>query len=132
MLELINKYNEKYFLHLNTMESKVGDNLPPTSAQSFIRENSTFPALVLNSKPTNRFYHSVYDDAENIKFVYHNTSSNFTELSTISEESVFPAESIQLAIRNVSTALAFTLYELVTSSPYTGQLGGNAALVIFF
>lgn len=76
----------------------------------------------------NRFYHSIYDNEKNIEFVYKNTSQDFTALVDWSKETVFKP-SIQLSIRNISSALAFTLYQLVTDKEYNGNLAANPYLI---
>lgn len=128
MADLLAKYNRQFSLNVNTIAS-ITDNLPPTSAQSFLRENITFPAVILNSKPLNRYYHSIYDDNFNINYTYYNTTEDFTILPALTDIGNFPHDSIQVAIRNVSTTIAFTLYEMVTGTAYTGDKAGNAALV---
>lgn len=130
-LNLTKKYNREFGLGFSVSDA-VGDNLPPTSAQSFLRANRTFPAVIVNSKPSNRFYHSIYDDTENIGFHYYNGSAawNLTGLIKMNEIDAmpYPSASIQMAIRNVSSTLAFTLYEMVKGDEYTGDLGGNPVL----
>lgn len=129
ILNLMNKYNEKYNLNVSTIEQITENNFPPTSAQSFLRENFTLPALVLQSKPKNPFYHSLYDDSVNLDYKYENTSLDFTELSDLRKEDYnFKSNSIQMAIRNMSTVLAFTIYELVAGEQYTGLEGASAIL----
>lgn len=125
---LLDKYNEHFQLNV-TSTMKFTQNLPPTSAQSFLRENLTFPAIIINSNATNRFYHSVYDNIANIRYKYYNTSNDFTTLASFTDETEFPAESIQMKIRNMSSALAFTLFEMVTKSNYSVSNGANPILV---
>lgn len=130
-LKLIQKYNEHNQLGFNASDA-FGDNFPPTSAQSFLRANRTFPAVTVNSKPSNRFYHSIYDDTVNIGFHFYNGSASFdlTGLMTRQQidETPYPSASIQMAVRNVSTTLAYTLYEMVKGEEYKGDLGGNPVL----
>lgn len=125
---LFQKYNDKYFFNVTTT-AKISENLPPTSAQSFLREHSLFPAIILNSKPENKFLHSIYDDDININYKYYNTSKNFTNLDQIINLQNFPHNSIQIVIRNVSTVLATTVYELLVGKPYSGDDGANVILV---
>lgn len=122
------KYNQQFSFNISTTD-KVTHNLPPTSAQSFLRDNITFPAVVLNSNPQNRFYHSIFDDQANIKFKYFNTTQDFTEATALNDNLDFPANSIQLAIRNVSTVLAASLYQMITGDPYKLDKGSNPVLV---
>lgn len=88
--------------------------------------------MVLNSIPQNRFYHSIYDDQDNIKYKYFNTSRDFSVMTTLSDNLGFPENSIQLAIRNVSTVLAATLYEMITGDAYGRDKGSNPILVSEF
>lgn len=98
-------------------ELKVGTNIPPTSAQSFLRKNQSFPVLILNSKPQNRYYHSIYDNAANVGFKYSNhTEQNYTKLMSTEEAlQYFSAESVQMKIRNVSTSVALALSQMLFS-----------------
>lgn len=100
--------------------------LPPFSAQTFWKENLTFPALVLTSTPSNKFYHSVFDDATNLNFTYMNRSGvDFMQLEPITAQD----DSIQYKIRNFATLLGITLYNLATAKNYTDELGVNVALI---
>uniref|UniRef100_A0A1L8DM59 Nicastrin n=1 Tax=Nyssomyia neivai TaxID=330878 RepID=A0A1L8DM59_9DIPT len=124
--QIMQKYSSKFGMNVTTV-NKMQGNLPPTSAQSFLKENINFPAVVLNSPPTNRFYHSIFDDDDNINFVYGNTSKNFLTLEDLSAPSAdFTADSIQMSIRNISSIVAFSLYEMVTGEVYPDPLGGSA------
>lgn len=128
---LLKNYNERNELNVNTLPL-VTPNLPPTSAQSFLRDNVTFPAVILYSNSgsnKNRFYHSIYDDEHNINFKYHNTSKDFTELIRLSAPTNYPLDSIQTAIRNVSTVLAYSVYEIITNKSITDNMGANPYLV---
>ncbi|XP_055385114.1 nicastrin [Condylostylus longicornis] len=118
LLQLLNSYNRQFNISFDSMETF---NLPPTSAQSFLRENLSFPVAILNSKPTNKFYHSIYDDAYNIKYKYYNKSElyNFNELMNSKKAAdLFNGDSIQMKIRNISSVVAFALYEMLTDSTY--------------
>ncbi len=85
--------------------------------------------MVLNSNPQNRFYHSIFDDQDNIQFKYYNTTEDFTAAMPLNDDVGFPANSIQLAIRNVSTVLAASIFQMITGDPYTGDKGSNPILV---
>lgn len=124
------KYNEKFNLNISTV-TKLTTNLPPTSSQSFLRENITFPAIIINSNATNHFYHSVYDDLRNIQYKYYNTSQDFTTLSSLRDDvaNEFPIDSIQMHIRNVSSAIALTVYEMYSNIEYDLESGSNPVLV---
>ncbi|XP_037945644.1 nicastrin [Teleopsis dalmanni] len=98
--------------------NNVGMRMPPTSAQSFLRKNIKFPAFVLNARPQNRYYHSIYDDMDNMNFTYGNTTLNFTGLKDVAEHFVFAPDSIQMKIRNISTVIALSLYETLTGVSY--------------
>lgn len=121
-------YSQKFEFNMSITD-KITNNLPPTSAQSFLRENLTFPAVVLSSNPQNRFYHSIFDDQNNIEFKYYNTSQDFTTIAERNDKSDFPDSSIQLAIRNVSTVLAAAIYEIITGSPYSADKTTNPVMV---
>ncbi len=109
-------------------------NLPPTSAQSFLVENNTFPAIILNSADkTNRFYHSIFDDAENLGYVYQNTSQNLDALDEIGKDTKFDVASIQMKIRNVSSLIGLSLYEIIAGQEFKGnQLASSVLLDEFF
>lgn len=128
---LLDNYNSKNELNVHTL-SLSGPNVPPTSAQSFLRDNVSFPAVILYSdsnKNKNRFYHSIYDDQHNINFKYYNTSKDFTDLNDLSAPGGYPLDSIQIAVRNVSTVLAYSLYELIMVEPIANSSGANPHLV---
>lgn len=106
----------KKTLNLNVKISDVvTDNIPPVSAQTFLRENSSFPAFVVaTKKPENKFYHSVYDDDTNLNYTYHNTSKDFDDLpSTDDDSSEFPSTSVQIKIRNIASLIALGLYDIL-------------------
>lgn len=120
---------QKYRFNFDVERKTTKTHLPPTSAQTFLRENDQFPALIFYSdKNKNRFYHSIYDNEKNIDFVYWNTSRNFIELVNLTESKKL-RPSIQLAIRNVSSSLAFSLYNLVTGTTYDDNLAANPYLI---
>lgn len=122
-------YSHGKFFTIGVNQTK-SSNLPPTSAQSFLRENTTFPAVILYSNTNkNRFYHSIYDDEENIGFVYQNRSQDFTTLLSLSETPFDGKNKIQMAIRNYASALAFSLYEMITAESHSGDLGANPYLI---
>ncbi|XP_055923989.1 nicastrin isoform X2 [Eupeodes corollae] len=128
-LTKIRFYSNKFHLKVN-FNSVLSENLPPTSAQSFLRANLTFPAVILNSKPTNKFYHSIYDDQYNIAFSYGNTSMDFSVLmETDLAPDHFHVDSVQMKIRNVSSALALGLYEILSGEVYNGDKLANPILV---
>uniref|UniRef100_A0A6B2EHY2 Nicastrin n=1 Tax=Phlebotomus kandelakii TaxID=1109342 RepID=A0A6B2EHY2_9DIPT len=124
--QLMSKYSSKFSMNVTTM-NRMQDNMPPTSAQSFLREDINFPAVVINSPPTNRFYHSIFDDDININYVYGNTSKNFLTLEDLSSPSPdFTRDSIQLGVRNISSIVAFSLYEMITGEEYRETLGASS------
>lgn len=108
----------------------VATNLPPTSAQTFLRHNQSFPAVIFYSNANkNRFYHSIYDNEQNIGFVYQNTTLDFTTLINLAESTSISSNAIQMAIRNYSSALSFSLYERIEGKKYEGDLGANPYLI---
>ncbi|XP_055616243.1 nicastrin [Toxorhynchites rutilus septentrionalis] len=107
-------------------------NLPPVSSQSFLRFNASFPSVIVTSAPANHFYHSIYDDNENLKFVYgnHSGEQDFTQLENIAQKNEFFAEdSVQIRLRNVSSLLGMVIYELVTGTRYDPKFGTNSVLI---
>lgn len=108
----IGYYNNELKLGLKVTNEQT-DNIPPVSAQMFLRENASFPALVLAAKrPENKFYHSVFDDAGNLNFTYQNSSVDFDLLDSY-DNSSFPKDSVQIKIRNIATALGLGIYDLI-------------------
>lgn len=111
----------KYDFHIN-FENSIGYQMPPTSAQSFLRKNVSFPAAILNAPPRNRFYHSIYDDGKNLKFNYTNSSMDYTKLMGQTEAlKYFGADDVQMKIRNVSAVIAMSLYDILTGKEYLGE-----------
>ncbi|XP_051163506.1 nicastrin [Leptopilina boulardi] len=85
VIELGQLSTGELFLHTNNMENNqivldlktslaatiLKDSVPPTSVQSFLKENSTLPTIVLTDygeKFTNNYYHSFLDDKENVDY----------------------------------------------------------------
>lgn len=119
LLQRLNSYAQspRYDFHVN-IDSNVGYHLPPTSAQSFLSHNETFPAFILNAVPGNKYYHSIYDDLENVAFVYANTSQDYTVLADVGDTKNFKLDSLQMKVRNVSSIVAMALYETLTEKQY--------------
>lgn len=129
ILNLLTKYNNLHSLNVSN-EKIVTENLPPVSAQSFLKENVNFPVVIITSKPNNKFFHSVFDEVSNLNYTYENTSIDFSQLEKLSEiNKYFANNSIQMKIRNVSTLIAMSIYELVTNKIYEGDNGASSALV---
>lgn len=131
LLSALEKYNRAHSLGV-TVTARLQPDQPPSAVQSFLRDNATaWPTVALASPASNRYLHSMYDDAHNVRFTYANTSKDFERLEDVSLPAAgapFANDSLQMAVRNVSTVLAFTLYELVTGRPYSGRLGASAVL----
>lgn len=129
-VESINHYKNQLKLNV-TVNSRVTNDLPPVSAQTFLRENSSFPVLIVATrKPTNKFYHSVYDDVNNLNFTYQNTSLDFDQLPNAHDSSEFAASSVQVKIRDVSTAIALAVYDMLYDDhKFTQDLVGSARFV---
>lgn len=91
------------------------NDIPPTSANSFLRANKSLPIVIINSEPSNRFLHSIYDTDLNINYHYKNISgANFLNIFPLDDWTKdFNASDIQMGIRNLSTVLAYSLYEEV-------------------
>lgn len=110
------KYNVYNKSHFNITPTVFHTNdIPPTSANSFLRVNKSMPVVIINSEPSNRFLHSIYDTDLNINFQYKNISGvNFLDLFPLDDWTRhFNASDIQMGIRNLSTVLAYSLYEVV-------------------
>lgn len=121
---------KRYGFNYNFTRVTTEKDLPPTSSQSFLREYNRFPSVIFYSNTNkNRFYHSIYDNETNIDFVYRNTSKDFTNLVDLRGSLVEFEGSIQSSIRNISSALAFSLFEMITERPYGIQLGANPFLI---
>lgn len=105
--------------------------MPPTSAQSFLRESMSFPVIVVATrKPLNQFYHSIYDDVKNLNYTYFNTSKDFDQLDDLSSnEGPIPSSSVQVKIRNISTVLAMGIYEMITGGKYTKSLAASSVMI---
>ncbi|KAH8383225.1 hypothetical protein KR009_007484 [Drosophila setifemur] len=129
LLEQLNTYakSPRYGFNLN-IQSELSAHIPPTSAQSFLRRDSKFPALILNARPTNKYYHSIYDDVDNVDFKYANTSQDFTQLTEVGDFKTLKADSLQMKVRNVSTIVALALYQTLTGKEYTGTKVANPLL----
>ena len=128
-MSILEKYTKNYRIPIS-LTNVLSNNLPPTSSQSFLRNNITFPAVIINSDSENKFYHSIYDDEENIDFEYKNTSADFTKLDNIYNlQSTYSTDSIQMKIRNISSTIAFTIYELITNKEYNKDQGASLVLV---
>lgn len=113
----VQAYNSKFGFNVS-ITSRGTNDIPPVSAQTFLRENSSFPALVLAAKkPENKFYHSVFDDAGNLKYNYYNTSIDFDQLDNPFESNKFSGFSVQIKIRNIATLLALGVYEMLVDDP---------------
>lgn len=132
IVKAVERINLSFDFHIRMDSPVLTKSLPPLSSHSFLRQNASFPSVMLTSIPGNRFYHSIYDDNENLKFVYgnHSTEVDFTKLENLSQPNKFFAEdSVQIRIRNVSSLLGMAIYELVADKPYPERLGTSSFLV---
>ncbi|XP_017031604.1 nicastrin isoform X2 [Drosophila kikkawai] len=129
LLGQLNNYARasRYGFNLN-IQSEISAHIPPTSAQSFLRRDPNFRALILNARPTNKYYHSIYDDAKNIDFTYANTSKDFTQLADVGDFKGLKADSLQMKVRNISSIVALALYQTLTGKEYTGTKVANPLL----
>lgn len=129
LLDGLKRFNDKFHFDID-MQLKVQANIPPTSAQTFLRDNQSFPAMIFYSDSNkNQFYHSVYDDQQNIGYIYKNTSLDFTTLMDLSTMEPFGPDSIQIRTRNIATMLANALYAWITATDYDGNDGANPVLI---
>lgn len=124
----------EYYKNLLKLDVKlsnvVSDNIPPVSAQTFLRENSTFPAFVIATKqPENKFYHSIYDDMNNLNYTYKNTSKDFDQLFNVSDKSDFVRSSVQIKIQNLATLIALGIHDMLTEKKYNQTQIASAVLV---
>ncbi|XP_058812437.1 nicastrin [Topomyia yanbarensis] len=130
--QLLERINLSFRFNIQTEVPILTKNLPPVSSNSFLRENASFPSVILTSTAGNRFYHSIYDDNENLKFVYGNHSKDvdYTQLENLSTRNTFFVEdSIQMRIRNVSSLLGMAIFELITRTSYAAHFGTNSVLI---
>ncbi|KAH8288623.1 hypothetical protein KR054_006753 [Drosophila jambulina] len=129
LLGQLNNYAKtpRYGFNLN-IQSEISAHIPPTSAQSFLRRDPNFRALILNARPTNKYYHSIYDDVDNVDFTYANTSQDFTQLADVSDFKGMKADSLQMKVRNISSIVALALYQRLTGKEYTGTKVANPLL----
>lgn len=124
----------EYYKNLLKLDVKlsnvVSDNIPPVSAQTFLRENSTFPAFVIATKqPENKFYHSIYDDMKNLNYSYKNTSKDFDQLFNVGDKSDFVRSSVQIKIQNLATLIALGIHDMLTEKKYNQTQIASAVLV---
>jgi nicastrin len=127
----ISFYSNKLTLNVEINPEET-DNIPPVSAQMFLRENMTFPALIVAAKePLNKFYHSIYDDANNLNYTYQNSSRDFDQTDSVGGNSPFADTSVQIKIRNIATALGLAVYDMLVDDPkkYTPNMIASAELV---
>lgn len=133
LVSALEKYSRAFGLGVS-VEQRVQADQPPSAVQSFLRDgaeaNVSWPTVALRSPPANRYLHSLYDDVENVGFRYANTSRDCERLEAAElRDAAFAAQSVQMGVRNVSTALALALYELVTGRPVAAPRGASAVLV---
>ncbi|EAA01208.4 AGAP001734-PA [Anopheles gambiae str. PEST] len=132
--ELLRKINQQFGFGIQAGQPVMTTNLPPVSAQSFLRENITFPAVIVASRPANRFYHSIYDDQENLHYRYgnHSRKYDFTQLEDLDlgdRSDLYGKDSIQMRIRNASSLIGMSIYELLTGRAYGQRNGTNSVLI---
>lgn len=132
LMSKYNVYNDNKDDFNITASAFNTNRLPPTSANTFLKANKSMPVVILNAKPTNQFLHSIYDTDLNIHFEYKNKSGqDFLKLFPLNDwRGHFNATDIQMGIRNLSTVLAYSLYEVVTKETLNGPTeGGNPFLI---
>ncbi|KAH8278521.1 hypothetical protein KR018_004353, partial [Drosophila ironensis] len=129
LLKQLNTYAQspRYGFNLN-IQSEMSAHIPPTSAQSFLRRDRKFPAVILNARPTNSYYHSIYDDLDNVNFIYANTSEDFSQPAEVQDFKTLAANSLQMKVRNISSIVALALYETLTGKEYTSTKVANPLL----
>uniref|UniRef100_U5EXI1 Nicastrin n=1 Tax=Corethrella appendiculata TaxID=1370023 RepID=U5EXI1_9DIPT len=132
LMDKIRSYSRRFGLNITAKNILQRNNLPPVSAQSFLRENITFKSLIVQSEPKNTFYHSIYDDAVNIDFNYRNISAtrDYTKLENLNNvNNDYPNDSIQMRIRNISTILGISIYEFVANKSYIQGSAASSILI---
>ncbi|XP_046383107.1 nicastrin [Ischnura elegans] len=105
-------------INLNFMNANA-TSLPPASLQMFKHFSKGLPGLVLADFAdhfTNRYYHSIFDNASLMKYKYANGSD-------------IEPNSVQVLLSNVSSALAKSLYQYLTNEKYSGIGEDTAPLV---
>lgn len=129
-MDSVQHYRQQLKLNVKITSKKTND-IPPVSAQSFLRENITFPAFVLaTSKPDNKFLHSVYDDAQNLNFTYFNTSRSLEALHNAHDASEFSADTIQAKIREVATVVGLAVFDIVNGGDHKYNQNQVASAVV--
>lgn len=128
-VESLQYYNSQLKMNVS-IQAETTNNIPPVSAQTFLRENASFPVIVIaTKKPENKFYHSIYDNEENINFTYRNTSKDFDLLDIVGASNEFSDSTIQIKIRNVATIIALGIYDILKDNKYTQSQIASSALV---
>lgn len=126
LISKVNKYNDFYKFGIKAVD-KLQDNLPPFSAQTFLRMNEAFSAMILTGEHQNKFYQSIFDDDRNLNFTYMNrTDEDFMELEVLDASRTL--ENVQYRIRNMTTLIGMILYEMVTGQEHQ-KLSVNVGLV---
>ncbi|XP_077284320.1 nicastrin [Arctopsyche grandis] len=117
---------------------EVGDNIPPSSVHSFLRFlNSSVTQMasvvLADHGPNfkNKYYQSVLDNKLNLNYLYSNLSTDVKRGSDGVEfpDSKYPAGSVQVRLADISTAIAYALYEHVTDKPYDGKIRASPFIV---
>ncbi|XP_059482023.1 nicastrin [Neocloeon triangulifer] len=93
--------------------------LPPVSLQSFVKADSKLPGVAITDYDqsfTNNFYHSILDDSKLLGFSYLNGTTA-------------APDSIQTFLADLSTALGWSIYELMAKKPYSGTARVNSSMV---
>lgn len=96
--------------------------IPPSSLQSFARAKADIPGIVVTdhgSAYKNRFYNSMFDDADSINYRYY----------PLNETAKIPKDSVQYHIANVSNVLARTIYQEIKRREYRDSVAANVTIV---
>lgn len=116
-LTLLKKYAKD--VDINEYKGQI----PPASFQTFLKNYTDMAGIVVtdhnNSSYTNKFYNSMYDNAENLNYKYLNSTD-------------VPKDSIQQHIADVSMILARSLYEEITKqeAPIPDNLNVTVSIII--
>ncbi|XP_044763682.1 nicastrin [Coccinella septempunctata] len=102
-----------------TVEPSDGT-LPPSSAQTFLREYSNISTIILanhQKQYSNKFYNSIFDNSSNINYKYNNKSS------------VLPSDSIQKHLYSLAYTVSKSVYQLITNKTWSDDDNAEAEYV---
>ena len=107
MNDTLKKYNHG----INIVKDHI---IPPSSIQSFLIEKRNFPGIILTSFEknfSNNYYNSIFDTGKH--------SLNYTYKGGGSKSQY--GNDIQTFIQNISTTLAYSLFEMMSNESMSGD-----------